>query len=322
MTNRLFAWLDARVASLEPRWLFLAILLANVVVLAFIGFAWVAAPNSARFTIEAETEIAYIKLPTGRSSFDWGDAPVDPSSIEMLPDDCTSPVLDLAQPLDGPVDMVAKVDPTSKRFSVTLERPAGASVGSVLCSDGRSVDGGRFIRLVWPSDPARRVTLRFLGQVAVGDMPAAMNPSQLLLRSGTITSEALGWPSGDGGVSRQSKLYPGDSVRIYTQAARKRSNLEQDQALSHGLLQVRGGDVISVTAHADAREVRVIRVGQEGETATSIVPSFWDRFQAQSGWALLIVLGAIGLNLLNALRSYRQELLATVLQPEPEASEE
>ncbi len=323
MIDQFFAPLEARVAGLKPRWPFLAILLASVVVLVFIAVARVTASNSARFTIEATTEIARIKLPARRSSFDWGDVPVDPTSIEALPADCADPVLDLVQPLDGPINMVAKVNPTSKLLSVTLERPTGASVGTVNCSDGRTVNAGRFIRLVWPSSPERRLTLRFLGYVTIGDTPAAVSSSQLLLQDGTVTSEAVGWPSGDVSISRNSKLYPGDVVRLYSQDAHQHQTSEQGQALSHGLLQVRDDGVISITAHANAREARVIRVGQEGEMATSIVPSFWDRFQAQSGkWALLIALGAIGLNLLNALRSYRQELLTVALPPAADSSEE
>lgn len=302
-------WLDARVARLQPKWLFIAVVLATGLALIVILVLGIIAPNNARFTIEADTEIVRVALPAGSSAFDWGEVPVDPSSIDALQAGCEDPVLDLAQPLSGPIDMVAKAIPATGLLTVSLKGAAGADLGTVTCADGRAAPARDFVLLAWPKTAERRLTLPFLGHVAVGDTTQALNVSQLLLKQGTVTAEAISWPSRDVSISRQSKLHAGDSIRLYATDAPPGQDAAQGQAVAHGLLRVSEDGAIAVTAHATARMARVIRIGQQGEADTSIVPSFWDRFQAQSGWALLIALSAIALNLLNALRSYRQEVV-------------
>lgn len=285
---------------IRPGALFWSIVAVDLLLMALVT-ASTLIPRRARLSIAAKTEIASVVLPAGQRSFAWGQVAIDPKSIDTLPQGCTAPSLDLEAPLEGPLAMDLRLAPATGLLSVALKRDGG-NVGTVECQDGRRIDSGGFVRLLWPKSPERSLALRFMGYLTVGGDLAEGTPSLAMLREGTITVEAPSMPFRNGSVRTETQLYPGDIVQMFNSRDASR------QAIAHGLLLAGADGLIEVVAHAEAREAHVIHVGQGEATSASVAPTFWAKLQAQSEWTLLILLGALILNILGALRSYREEL--------------
>lgn len=302
MIRRWFVRIDEAVRKVPPRRLFWGIVAINLLLITLVA-ASTLIPRRARITIAADTEIGSVELPAGQQSMAWGTLAVAPESIDSLPVGCTDPIIDLSAPVEGPLRVELRLAPQSGLLSIALTRPAG-NVGTIICADGREFGSGKFVRILRPEDPDRSLVLRFMGQLTVGDdLPEGVS-TPAILHDGTIGVEAASFPFRNGAVRAETKLYSGDRVQLFDSSDTSRP------ATAHGIFVIKESGLIKVIAHADAREARIIRIGQDEATAASVAPTFWAKVQAQSEWTILILLGALLLNVVGALHRYRAELLA------------
>ena len=176
---------------------------------------------------------------------------------------------------------------------MTLKRLSGGPVGTLECGDGRKIPSGPFVRMLWPKTDQRSVTLRFAGYIEAGSTPPEGATGYLTLDSGRITLDSQN-------VRSETPLFLGDSVRLYATGG------DNIQAIAHGLVRANSSGLLHLVAHAVAEEARVIHEGQAGATATSVAPSFWTKLQAQT-W--VVIIGAFLLNIMSALRAYRDEIV-------------
>ncbi len=61
---------------------------------------------------------------------------------------------------------------------------------------------------------------------------------------------------------------------------------------------------MNITAHANAAQALVVHFGQDKASAASLAPTFLEKIQAQSQWALLLLIGAILINVLKMVLEY------------------
>ena len=172
---------------------------------------------------------------------------------------------------------------------------AAGALGRVKCGDvERPAD--RHLVIDFTADQARRLTLPIRGKLTVGQDVRFDMSGQPILLDGIVLAEASSAPFRTGRFSSETRLFAGDRV-IFTRGDGK------TPVSSSGFLRMKDG-AIGVVAHANAAEAQVIHVGQTESRPESVAPSFLAKVQAQSQWAVLLIVLAILLHMLSALRDY------------------
>lgn len=174
-----------------------------------------------------------------------------------------------------------------------------ASVGALLCADGRELPAPARVRLEYNAAPGEGVpTLPVAGLFTIGG--AAANSAETdpkratpILLSGVLSVEAESWPFRSGRSRAEAPLQMGDVVTFETGKA---------QVPATGLVRSDHG-ALAVVAYADAERALVAR-----RNLTSIPvaygPTLWARIQAMNEWNALILFGGLALAIVAAVRRY------------------
>lgn len=250
-------------------------------------------PREARLSIDARTQLVDLVVAKHHGFDGWGT--VEPTSTGPLANGarCDAPSLEMPPQLSGPLTMRAKSNDDGG-LTIAFTDAAPGSLGTLLCG-GEEYPVGKYLVLTWNAERARRLALPFAGELTVGSYFSDQSEPRILL-GGTIVAQASSAPFRDARVSSETKLYPGDFVRLAGGATGTAGS-------SHGILRVVDG-AIDVTAHAMASEAEVTHIGQQETGPESIAPSFFAKLQAQSQWGLLLVMVGIILHMLSVLRDY------------------
>jgi len=304
---RIDRFLD-RLAGYPPKYVFLAIAGFEIAIVVTILALWLV-PQRARFAIDARTEIAELIIPGGTVAPEWGDLPVDVPGpdVALDPDEtvlrkCRNPKLQFARAFTGPVRVIV----TSGQRAMLLHIDGNRhSPGQLACDGGGSLDSPSRVDVSLPVTDGRTMSLRFAGQLVVGDEVRPGERAPRLLRSGSVTTEAESWPFDSGKVSSRTDLALGDTIKTIADG-------HDTPATIFGLIRLDDDpqtkdDVLHVVGYADAKDVLVLRPGQGGSIPLAIAPTFIARVQAQAEWGILLLVLTLVLNLLNALARVADE---------------
>lgn len=294
----------------------IAILVAALALLISLG-------TRASFTVSAQTELVTVRvrpsdlikwpkpaeiygvhrsLPKGceRASFLFDDAGAEELLITFTPyRKASKPPASAAGAELAVIRMAAEAAPSGLQVRV---ESAARSAGTLICDGDQRVAAPRGVRLVYPAgvnDAAP--TLPIEGVFVVGGSAADSSPTEAqmptpLLVSGALTLEARSWPFRSGRFRSETPLKLGDVLKF------KGSDGKTD-APATGLIRA-GNDVLSMVAYAEAASATVSRRSVDGEIDVAYAPTLWSRMQAMNEWGVLLVMGALALAGVGALRRY------------------
>lgn len=289
--------LDRAIRRLDPAWLVWPAVGAQL--LLAVGLALtVLLPRDARISVEAETGIVSFDIAPGQPWMTWGDlSPVR----AILPDtECIDSTVALDRVLRGPLRVELRSS-EQNGIVASLQRPDAGGIsgglGTVSCPDGKDYPIENSLILIWNEDAARRLNLPMVGAMTVGDDVRTGMSDQLVLTGGRVLVEASSAPFRSGQVSRETPLFAGDRLSLAGET--------DDKAVpAHALVRLGEDGRLAVTAHANAARALVVHNGQDEASAASLAPTFLEKLQAQSQWALLLLIGAILINVLKLVLEY------------------
>jgi hypothetical protein len=289
----LLARLDARVRHISAARLFWSVIAIDLFLIVAVGLM-MRTGGDARFSIEARSEIVELRVGAKEEMAGWDELAVATIDEDTGPVTCRAPVFKMPPRMAGPFRMIAQSDAEGGLTIEFLDAKPGA-LGEIRCEGARHPAGAHLI-LGLTADQARRLTLPVHGQLTVGrDVSFDLNEQPILL-DGKVYAEASSAPFRTGRFSSETRLFAGDRV-ILTRAD------GETQVSSWGFLRTIDG-AIGVVAHASAAEAQVIHVGQTKTGSESVAPSFLAKVQAQSQWAVILIMVAILLHMFSALRDY------------------
>jgi len=245
-------------------------------------------PQSARFSIDAKTEVMTITSINSAPLSDWGEI----SGFVVTPQagDCLAARLVLNEPPPAGTVAVATAEPEG--LQIAFKSPNGESLGLLTCGQQAPRPAPDYFVAVWP--PEARTTLRISGDIILGAEISRSAQTAKVLREGTISLFASSWPFRTGSVTSDLTLRLGDEVRFL--------DGDVNAAPGFGLLRL-DDDLIHVVAHVRAHEAQVVRPGQEQGQALVVAPTFLQRVYAQAEWAIILLTATLALNFLGTLMS-------------------
>jgi hypothetical protein len=172
-----------------------------------------------------------------------------------------------------------------------------STFGRILCENGTQSSASNQVTLQWSENDATDTTLLFSGILTLGSSPTKNDRTPQLLRSGTLIIEAPSFPFKTGAVIEETVLRLGDRLRLFQERG------ANNQAISHGVVRM-SNNAFHVVAHATAAEARILHPGQVESKPVNIAPTLWAKLESQAEWIIFILLGALILNILAALREY------------------
>lgn len=266
--------------------IFWTIAALDVALVALIVTVWTLSSDKAVFTFDVQTELLEAAAPPGASPPNWGDVDLADGADAF----CRGARFRIAERAANGMTIQLKAVDTG--IEAVLD--AGAEpAGEVLCPGEAPGPSPSYVVLHIGDKAGAPATLRIGGNLTLGAEPPARSHATTLLREGALRVQAKSWPFPSNRVGDETSLQMGDTVRFFT------DRRGREQAIGYALIRRQDG-ALHVAGQVIARQAHVQRVGQHDSDPISFAPSALARLQAQAEWAILGILGTLGLNLLGA----------------------
>jgi hypothetical protein len=291
-------WLEDFCTKVKPIHFFWVTVFIDIFLLIVVLF--LSQQSSARFTVDALTQqIKFISKP-GMPPPLWGDVPVfiqtDVSYKSEHFKNCKLPKLRLPETLSKTIEVVVFIHKKGE-LKVTIKTNDASPVGELFCENKHLGTSHNFEVLTWAVREDSDVTLPFNGIMTLGaEAPNGTTKIRLLI-SGILITEAVSFPFKTSRAHTETTLRLGDKVELF------QDNDQNLMAISHGIIRSENS-ALRVVAHATADEARVLRLGQDKSRLLSVAPSLWDKLNAQSEWAIFLVIGSLLAHMLSALHTF------------------
>lgn len=293
--------LDLFLKKATPKFIFWTTIIIDFILVFLVIFLAVI-PMNARFTVDAISEKLIIEIIKGSVPLAWDDIPISvsqfrssKSSINDL-NKCKSPKFQFHRSFSSPITLIA-TSRGKNRYEMEVKSENNSTFGRILCENGTQSSAPNQVTLQWSENDATDTTLLFSGILTLGSSPTKNDRTPQLLRSGTLIIEAPSFPFKTGAVIEETVLRLGDRLRLFQERG------ANNQAISHGVVRM-SNNAFHVVAHATAAEARILHPGQVESKPVNIAPTLWAKLESQAEWIIFILLGALILNILAALREY------------------
>lgn len=284
--------MDGSIRRLDPAMLVWPAAIAQLLLVVGITLT-VLLPRDARISVQAQTDIASFLVNDGQNWLSWGT--IEGVAATTAMDECAQASVEFRSDVIGPMNITLQTAPDGSLTAVLQNKKH--ALGNVTCADGRILDSTGYLVIVWPKDNAQRLVLPIAGSMTLGEDVSIGMSEQLILHEGRVTVEASSAPFRSGRVNRETPLFAGDRLFLAGEG-------DDVSVSSHALVQMDPSGRMNITAHANAAQALVVHFGQDKASAASLAPTFLEKIQAQSQWALLLLIGAILINVLKMVLEY------------------
>lgn len=280
---------------ISPKGLFYATAAILIVCLAIV-LSLLSTPDEANLTVAAKTEVMSIELSQDTPLPGYLSGPGWRPQTDLCSEDESE--FAFAEPIGNRV--VATIATASNgAIEVRFEPKGEEQYGVLFCAEDELAIASP-LTMRSSGAGSEMVTIVAQGNMTLGAVPGSRPGQNQILRSGSITATSSSYPLSSGQATQTSALRMGD--RLSFEAG-------EDAAPSKSWLvarHLRDQNVFDVVVQTDAQAALVNRIGQSSAFKVSRTPSVWSRLEAQSEWALVLLIIAILLNLLAALQHYME----------------
>lgn len=294
-------WLSNILKKVTPFGLFVTTVLFLALIFVFM-VGLLIAPKNAVLSASAKSQVFSFRLApedeipaflSDRGNLEYVENCDDPEAKFSISDPIKTPVTVTvsAAPQGG---VVAEISPDKQ-----------AQFGVVYC-DGAliPIDQG-IVQQFSEFERDQGVVVVNRGKITIGSVPRqAYSP---VLLEGTVTAASPSYPFPSGRATEQAKVSLGESLKFVYHKSEEEAPM---QLIARYVPESHFFD-IAASAIGDrgmsqelADSAQINRLGNDEPFTVSRVPSIWSRLEAQSEWALLLVLIGVALKFLSALQHY------------------